>query len=82
MMLLILETTLVACSNQPTKEPLTSLCFMDFAAETCWIDKSKNDGISFERMQIEQVGCHDGMSSCWYGIDQMDLNKIEQSLAK
>ena len=85
--LALLTTALMGCTSHPVK----SLCYMDFKGKVCWINKDKKQGISFHMMSVMQDLCsardENGKlkhpnTSCWYGIDSLDLKRIHDKISR
>ncbi len=55
---------------------------MDFAQEICWADKKTNDGVAFATMAEQQEKCEKGQEPCWFGINGVDLSRIQKTISQ
>lgn len=64
---------MTSCAH--TGKPAGSLCLLDFEAKMCWVERGKGTGYPFSEM-----GKLEGVS--WFGINELDLVRIYETLNK
>ncbi len=75
----VLVVILCGCA---TGAPLKSLCYLDFVAQVCWVDREAGEGYQFSQLAVEQKSCQDFGSRCWFAITDQDLERIHKRLSQ
>lgn len=75
----ILAFIFLSCTTVKTGAPIQSLCFLDFEAKTCWVNKAEGKGFTFDEMAKAQAVCRaDKVAPCWYSLTSPDLKRLSK----
>lgn len=67
----------IGCAHSPEDYDANGICALDFPSKQCWIEKSKNQGMSFGELELQNSRCDQGPPDlCWFAINHVELVKL------